>query len=148
MNKNQRWLNMLSRLNINPTDDIISGSLVNTELLKDNKTWRLTLEFDSLLPCNKVNSLMASIKNYMFNNLNAIDCKFTFCYRDKTIVDDLIEEYFHDGIRVLSTVRKEILILERYKVMIFNNEIRLFVFNDAEQKVVDYEFFYLLNYIT
>ncbi len=146
MNKNQRWLNMLSRLNINPTDDIISGSLVNTELLKDNKTWRLTLEFDSLLPCNKVNSLMASIKNYMFNNLNAIDCKFTFCYRDKTIVDDLIEEYFHDGIRVLSTVRKEILILERYKVMIFNNEIRLFVFNDAEQKVVDYEFYYLLKY--
>ena len=68
MTKNERFLNMLKIMNFEVTDDIASGVVVGYKLLEDNKTWRVTLEFDSLLTVERVNSLTSGIKQYLVDN--------------------------------------------------------------------------------
>ena len=50
MTKNERWLNMLKMMNIEITDDIASGALINRTLLSDNKTWRISLNLKIYYP--------------------------------------------------------------------------------------------------
>ena len=146
MTKNEQWLNMLSKLNITPTSDIESGQLISRTLLKDNKTWRLTLEFEKLLSFSVLNELMNSIRSYLVANLNAIDCKFTICYRNQEIDNDLISDYLKDGIFVLSKVSKEIRILEIYEYKITNTVVKFYVGTENEKDIANKQLLLLKKY--
>ena len=103
MTKNERFLNMLKIMNFEVTDDIASGVVVGYKILEDNKTWRVTLEFDSLLSVERVNSLTSGIKQYLVDEIGALECKFTINYRN-SILDGLnnltICDYFEEAIKV------------------------------------------------
>ena len=75
MTKNEQWLNMLSILNIAPDASIESGILVSRKLLSDNTTWRITLEFENLLPLEKIKFLTTEIKKYLVDNTKSVSIK-------------------------------------------------------------------------
>ena len=137
MTKNEQWLNMLSILNIAPDVSIESGILVSRKLLSDNSTWRITLEFENLLPLEKIKFLTTEIKKYLVDNIGFEDVKFTIQYRTLTNNDNLLYEYFDDALEVLKEVRREILIIKKYPFKISNNEIRFTVATDVEKRVVE-----------
>ena len=140
MTKNERFLNMLKIMNFEVTDDIASGVVVGYELLEDNKTWRVTLEFDSLLTVERVNSLTSGIKQYLVDEIGALECKFTINYRN-SILDGLnnltICDYFEEAIKVLSTVKREITIIKKYTYEFVADEITINVGTDIEKSVVE-----------
>ena len=140
MTKNERFLNMLKIMNFEVTDDIASGVVVGYKLLEDNKTWRVTLEFDSLLTVERVNSLTSGIKQYLVDEIGALECKFTINYRN-SILDGLnnltICDYFEEAIKVLSTVKREITIIKKYTYEFVADEITINVGTDIEKSVVE-----------
>ena len=111
MTKNERWLRMLSKMQIDVTEEIASGELISRELLHDNKTWRITLQFDNLLTVECMNFLSSRIVQYMCEEIGECKCKFTFKYRNSTLDAKMVEEYLDEGIRVLSSVKREITII-------------------------------------
>ena len=78
MTKNERWLRMLSKMQIDVTEEIASGELISRELLHDNKTWRITLQFDNLLTVECMNFLSSRIVQYMCEEIGECKCKFMF----------------------------------------------------------------------
>ena len=140
MTRNERWLNMLKMMNIEATNDILTGELVNRVLLNDNKTWRITLEFDNLLSVERINFLTSSIRKYLQEEIGTEECKFSVIYRN-SILDGLnnilIAEYFEEAIRVLSTVKREITIIRKYPFELVTNEIMISVGTEMEKAVVD-----------
>ncbi len=147
MTKNEQWLNMLSKLNIEPDDLIKNGELVSKTLLTDNKSWRLTLAFDKLLPQSVLATLMEKIKKYLVDVVGAKDCKFTIVYRDQNFDIEYLSDYIKDGINVLSKVSKEILILNRYEMSFVNRNIDIFVSNSLEAKIVNNQATLLKKYL-
>lgn len=140
MTKNERWLNMLKMMNIEITDDIASGALVNRTLLSDNKTWRITLEFENLLPVSKLSFLTNSIKNYLIEEIGAEECKFTVLYRNSVLEGNnsiLINEYFDAAIEVLSTVKREVSIIKKYPFELVANEYIINVGTEMEIAVIN-----------
>ena len=148
MTKNEQWLNMLSILNIAPDASIESGILVSRKLLSDNNTWRITLEFENLLPLEKIKFLTTEIKNYLVDNIGFEDVKFSIQYRTLTNNDVLLYEYFDDAIEVLKEVRREILIIKKYPYKISNNEIKFTVATDVEKRVVESQCKIISKYFT
>ena len=108
MTKNEQWLNMLSILNIAPDASIESGILVSRKLINDSNTWRITLEFENLLPLEKIKFLTTEIKNYLVDNIGFEDVKFSIQYRTLTNNDNLLYEYFDDAIEVLKEGRDKV----------------------------------------
>ena len=110
------------------------------ELLNDNKTWRITLEFDNLLSVERINFLTSSIRKYLQEEIGTEECKFSVIYRN-SILDGLnnilIAEYFEEAIRVLSTVKREITIIRKYPFELVTNEIMISVGTEMEKAVVD-----------
>ena len=137
MNRNEQWLNMLTKLNIEPDETIKNGELISKTLLTDNKSWRLTLSFEQLIPQKKLAFLMEKIKKYLIEVLDATDCKFTIIYRNQEINDDYVVDYLKDGIEVLSKVSKEILMLNRYQFSIYKGLVTICVANDIEAKIIN-----------
>ena len=140
MTKNERWLNMLKMMNIEVTEDILTGELVNRVLLSDNKTWRITLEFDELLSVEKINFLTDNIRKYLKEEIGTEFCKFSVIYR-KSILNglsnNLIKEYYDEAIKVLATVKREISIIRKYQYEIIADEIVVYVGTEMEKAVVE-----------
>lgn len=147
MNLNERFLNILEILGIEVNDFIKNGKLIKYELLSDDKTIRVTLEFDKLISLNDIKPILEKIKEYVINNLSASDCRFTIRYVDDSIEDELIYDYYNDGIELLSPVQQEISILKRYNVSINNRVLCINVPNEEEQKVVLEELELLKRYM-
>lgn len=147
MNKNEQWLNMLQKLKIKADDTIKTGELVSKTLLKDNKSWRITLSFEKLISQKQLAYLMQEIKAYLINEIGAADCRFTIVYRNQTVNDDFVIEYLQDGIEVLSKVSKEILMLNRYQFNLYNGIVKIFVANSVEQKIINAQCDLLKKYL-
>ena len=136
MTKNERWLRMLSKMQIDATEEIASGELISRELLHDNKTWRITLQFDNLLTVECMNFLSSRIVQYMCEEIGECKCKFTFKYRNSTIDAKMVEEYLDEGIRVLSSVKREMTIINKYPHEIVADEIIYYAATETEKSLV------------
>lgn len=127
--------NLLEKLNIEITDELINSEFKELRINNLNKSWFFSLFFERVLSCEKLKEIINGLNT--FKDEDVLDIEFSFEYKDKSLTAMKTKEYWECMIFFATTKKGRVTSLKNVITEYEPNKVVFKVASDLEKDTIE-----------
>lgn len=136
MSESNKWIDLLNQVGVEVNYPLNEGKITNVLVNQEKETWRIFVNLPVALNYSDLNKVMNQVNDYFTLQTGVKHVFFTFSLDCNTCSDELLLEYFDEGIIQCANVKKSLLLLQSYKHVAKNGRIQFFTSSTQEEAII------------
>lgn len=124
---NHKFLQLIDYSGVERHEMLLNGEIEKVILTNNSTIWKIHLIFDNVLPLNIILELIHKIRVFIMTSKEIVDVQFYFRYRNLSLNEKLIKEYFNYVIDTNINKDRSISVLKYYTIEVLDDRVNVYV---------------------